>query len=197
MKIYTVFYLFFLGFAVFYQLFAERRVDKASSQNRGKTYFEWTHMLITLTYYTLNMLAVAEYFIIKRKINIWVSFAGLALFLLGLWGRSYAVKTLQKYWSGDIEIRQGHSIIRKGPYAYVRHPAYLSMIIKSTGLCLVPNSYLSLVFLFLCYIPVLLMRMSYEEKILSKEIGEEYLKYKKLVPAFIPFFRKAGKFSGA
>jgi len=39
--------------------------------------------------------------------------------------------------------------------------------------------------------------MTYEEKILSKEIGEEYLKYKKLVPAFIPFFRKAGKFSGA
>ena len=155
MRIFTVYYLCFLGFTVFYQLLAESRADKASSQNRGKTYFEWTHLLITLTYYALNILAIAEYFIAKRKINVWVSLAGIALFALGLWGRSYAIKTLQKYWSGDIEIRQGHGIIREGPYAYVRHPAYLSMIIKSAGLCLVPNSYYSLIFLFLCYMPVL------------------------------------------
>lgn len=184
---FTIFYLVFLFFAILYQIVGEHKVDETGKLEKGEIHFVWTHRLINLTYLCVTVLPVIEYFLFKRKINFTISFAGVIIVILGIWGRNYSIKFLGRYWSGDIEIKNGHRIIKEGPYALMRHPAYLAMILNGVGLCLIPNSYYSLLFTFLCYVPALLARMYLEESIFIKEFGQEYLDYKKEVYAMLPF----------
>src|ERR1051325_19940 len=55
--------------------------------------------------------------------------------LFSLWSRVH----LGKYWSGIITLKEGHKLIRTGPYRIVRHPLYTGFLIgvldrKSTRL---------------------------------------------------------------
>ncbi len=190
MNIYfTVFYIIFLVSAILYQIVVERKVDEAGKSDRSNVYFNWTHLFINLTYFGLLGLPVVEYFLLKKKINPIISIVGVLMVVLGIWGRNYSIKFLGKYWSGDIEIKEDHRIIREGPYAYVRHPAYLSMIMNGLGLCLIPNAYYSLIFAFIIYVPAYIIRIVLEERIFLKELGEKYLNYKREVPALLPFVK--------
>ena len=156
---FTVFYIIFLVSAVVYQILVEHKADEAEKANKGRVYFGWTHLLINLTYLSVIIIPAVEYFLIKRKINPVVSVAGIVLVAGGIWGRNYSIKILGKYWSGDIEARVGHKIVKEGPYAYMRHPAYLAMILNGLGLCLMPNSYYSAVFVFGIYVISFIIRV--------------------------------------
>lgn len=190
MNIYfTAFYIIFLVSALLYQMMVEHKVDEAGKSEKGKVHFVWTHRLINFTYLGVIILPVIEYFLVKRRINPGISLAGVIMVVSGICGRNYSIKFLGRYWSGDIEIKKEHRVIKEGPYAYVRHPAYLSMIMNGIGLCLIPNSYYSLLLAFFCYIPALLLRIYLEETVFVRELGEEYLDYKKEVYALLPFKR--------
>ncbi|TVR41147.1 MAG: isoprenylcysteine carboxylmethyltransferase family protein [Cryomorphaceae bacterium] len=77
-------------------------------------------------------------------------------------------------------------LIRSGFYAYVRHPFYFGVIMILLGLVLLIPSYATLMMLLatMLYLPV---GVALEEKKLIREFGEDYLRYRKEVKAFIPF----------
>jgi len=192
MKIlFSVFYLVFLVFAVIYQIFIEEKTDAREKESKGKIYFHITHRLINISYVSLVFFPPIEYFIIKRQINPFVSILGIVMVYAGILGRNYAIKFLKKYWSGDIEIKHDHKIIKEGPYAYMRHPAYTAMLLNGIGLCLIPNAYYSLILAFVFYVPVILVRIKLEENVLIQKFGSEYLDYKNKKFAFFPFKKKA------
>ncbi len=77
-------------------------------------------------------------------------------------------------------------LIRSGFYAYVRHPFYFGVIMILLGLVLLIPSYATLMMLLatMLYLPV---GVALEEKKLIREFGDDYLRYRKEVKAFIPF----------
>ena len=78
-------------------------------------------------------------------------------------------------------------LVTTGPYAYIRNPMLSGVFILLFGFGVLFNS-ISLVFIFT---PLFILfnyveLKAIEEPELEKRLGENYLKYKKRIPMFIP-----------
>ena len=85
-------------------------------------------------------------------------------------------------------LKEGHRLIRTGPYALARHPIYTGIL---TGLV---GSALALGRLWGLIVLLLLTAMYYfkarsEERLLLTEFGEEYALYLRKVPMLAPIPR--------
>jgi len=73
-------------------------------------------------------------------------------------------------------------LIVKGPYNYVRHPIYLSLILILIGLSAIMRAALSLTLVPLLYVELKLITLYEEKRILKKKFSSEYSSYRKVVP---------------
>jgi len=73
------------------------------------------------------------------------------------------------YASRVIEVEQGQQVISSGPYALVRHPMYLAMIMMMTATPLALGSYWAMLPSVL-FIALLAARAKNEEELLQKEL---------------------------
>lgn len=90
-------------------------------------------------------------------------------------------------WKGIHEAKGG--IVTTGIYAYVRHPQYLGFLLLTFGMNLEWMTFFTV--LLWPIIAVLYYRLAKTEEKYSEELfGDEYVKYKRLVPMFIPRIRK-------
>jgi protein-S-isoprenylcysteine O-methyltransferase Ste14 len=85
--------------------------------------------------------------------------------------------------------REGSGVIRRGVFNAVRHPIYLSELVLYAGLLFLSISLAAafvwgLAALFLHYIS------RYEERLLLARFGEEYARYMRDVPMWIPRLRR-------
>ena len=90
------------------------------------------------------------------------------------------------YLSRTIEVQENQKVIDKGLYKIVRHPMYSVTIFLFLSIPLILGSWYSLI-CFIPYIPVIIVRIINEEKLLEKEL-EGYTDYKKRTKyRLIPF----------
>jgi protein-S-isoprenylcysteine O-methyltransferase Ste14 len=61
---------------------------------------------------------------------------GTILVFLGLAFAIWARAHLGGNWSGAVTVKQGHTLIRSGPYRFVRHPIYTGMLLALAGTAL-------------------------------------------------------------
>src|SRR5579864_9250666 len=61
---------------------------------------------------------------------------GTILVLLGLLFAAWARIHLGGNWSGTVTVKEGHTLITKGPYRFVRHPIYTGMLLALIGTAL-------------------------------------------------------------
>ncbi len=130
--------------------------------------------------------AIAEYFYFNRSINWYALVAGIVVASGSFYLRNLAIKALGKFWSLNVEIRTNHQFIQEGPFRFVRHPAYTSMIMEILAVCVILEAPISLATALILFLPVLRKRIRIEETELTKKFGEAYADYKKRVPALIP-----------
>lgn len=83
------------------------------------------------------------------------------------------------------EIRETPGVIRKGVFKLVRHPIYLSEIILYIGLNILHISIASWGVILIAIIFLHLVSR-HEEKLLQEKFGDDYRKYMKEVPMWIP-----------
>lgn len=87
------------------------------------------------------------------------------------------------------EKRVTPSVIQKSVFGVVRHPIYLSEILVYLGL-LVLNMSLAALGVWIAAIVFLHHMSRYEEKLLIDRFGEEYRRYMRRVPMWIPSIRR-------
>jgi protein-S-isoprenylcysteine O-methyltransferase Ste14 len=58
---------------------------------------------------------------------------GVAICALGLFAAIWSRKTLGDDWSRDVEFKEGHKLVERGPYRFVRHPIYTSHLLMGLG----------------------------------------------------------------
>jgi protein-S-isoprenylcysteine O-methyltransferase Ste14 len=112
--------------------------------------------------------------------------AGLIITVAGLGFAIWARIHLGKNWSGSPAIRSNQTIIRTGPYHFVRNPIYTGILLGVTGTALALGTLWALCTVVLLLVAFLL-KIRVEEQFLTEEFGEEYLRYKREVRALIPF----------
>ncbi len=112
---------------------------------------------------------------------------GIALILLGVAFRWYAIRTLGRYFTRDVAVSANQQVVQNGPYRSIRHPAYSGTFLTMAGVGLAMTNWASLVALLICVLLGHIYRVSVEEKALSQTIGQPYIEYMHRTRRFIPF----------
>lgn len=100
---------------------------------------------------------------------------------LAVWARVH----LGRYWSGMVTLKEGHRLIRTGPYAVVRNPIYTGLLLAVLGSAVVVGN-AGLLLMFVIMLVTFLLKIRAEETLLREAFGAEYDAYahdvKRLVP---------------
>lgn len=144
--------------------------------------FDWLFKLISYYYVLMMFGTVAEYLIIKKAWYIELTVAGVCAFLLALALRLWSIKSLGGSWNtcvlGKVKRKfKPRRLIRRGPYKFLRHPIYLGTIIEALSIPMIFNSYFTLGFVILLYIPILILRAYMEENEMGRIFGKDYARY--------------------
>lgn len=119
----------------------------------------------------------------RAKVAFWdevMDMCGIAFILLGQIIR-ISSRGYKSEYSPD-----GHSLIQGGPYALVRNPMYLGILLIGLGVVLVLFNWWT-ISIFLCVFSLrYLLLILKEEKKLSTMFGRAYQDYRQRVPRFLP-----------
>jgi len=119
-------------------------------------------------------------------IGIPLALVALALMILGVGLRVWAAITLGSYYTTTLTMTEGQKVVTAGPYGWVRHPGYLGEILIWTGFGVLSSNVVAMALLPVMFVAVLLYRISSEEKMLVKELGEDYVQYQHRTRRLIP-----------
>ncbi len=132
---------------------------------------------------------IAEFF--WRHLSLqWVTFVlGWACVLSSFAIRRWAISALGKFWSLHVEIRAQHEFVTRGPFRWLRHPTYFSMMLELLGGGLILNAFYTLAAASLIFVPTLVWRLKVEETALVEKFGAAYREYQRQTPALFPYKR--------
>lgn len=115
----------------------------------------------------------------------WLVALGLALTATGIAFAIWARWHLGKEWSADVTIRQGHRLIRTGPYARIRHPIYTGILVGMLGTALVIGEFRGLAAVALTLFGFW-RKARAEESFLRQEFGADFEEHTRRTGFFLP-----------
>jgi protein-S-isoprenylcysteine O-methyltransferase Ste14 len=108
---------------------------------------------------------------VARTLGVTLTAAGL---LLCIWAR----RTLSERWSDKVALKVDHQLIRRGPYAYLRHPIYSGVLLAIAGTALAIGEWRGLIAFFLLGTNYF-VKAKREEWILAARFGDSFTEYKR------------------
>jgi protein-S-isoprenylcysteine O-methyltransferase Ste14 len=118
--------------------------------------------------------------------SVWFGVVGLVSTVIGIAVAIWARIILGTNWSAVVTIKQGHQIIRRGPYAVIRHPIYSGGLLALLGTAIAFGEIRGLIGFTLIFI-AWWMKSRLEEAFLEEQFGADYTRYKREVKGLIPF----------
>lgn len=115
-----------------------------------------------------------------------ISWFGLFIIIFGLTLRWCAILKLKKYFTVNVAILHDHQLLTSGVYRYIRHPAYLGVIVAFGGMGLALGSYLAMAVLVVPVTLAFLWRIRIEERVLLAAFPESYRSYQRKSWCLIP-----------
>lgn len=147
------------------------------NKKSGTIHASWTLPVLGLGYAAMIVCSILEFVLIRRQVPLGAIIAGWGIILVRMPLKFWAARTLDRYWSPQIEIRDDHLLITSGPYRYLRHPAYFSVILDLIAVPLITGAYGTLATVSLALCGVILCRMYIEEQALLRRFGDAYRAY--------------------
>lgn len=112
--------------------------------------------------------------------------AMLGLFAGGIALRWWAIVALGRFFTVDVAIHDDHELVRRGPFALVRHPSYSGALLALVALSLTFENVASVAGLVVPVTAALVYRIRVEERALAAAFGERWIAYcattKRLIP---------------
>jgi protein-S-isoprenylcysteine O-methyltransferase Ste14 len=110
----------------------------------------------------------------------------LSLGVAGAWLFDRSARALGANWSLVARMRVDHGLVRDGPFARVRHPIYLAMLLMLAALGLGLGHMAGLLIATPVFLVGTAIRVREEERLLRQQFGQAYDDYARVTPAFIP-----------
>jgi protein-S-isoprenylcysteine O-methyltransferase Ste14 len=160
-----------------------------TTRRRESRASRWAYTITLLVGVTLIAWPRLELGILSRPLlpdAPWRFQTALALLLAGLLFTVWARVHLGRNWSGTVTLKEGHELVRTGPYALVRHPIYTGLIIALLGsaiACGEPRALLGLALVVLSFVH----KLRIEGRFMQEVFPGQYERYRATVPALIPF----------
>lgn len=101
----------------------------------------------------------------------------------------WATRHLGKQWRYQAALRADHELVQTGPYRWMRHPIYTSMLgmMLATGFCW--TWWPLFVAAVVCFLAGTEIRVRAEDRLLEDRFAATFVAYRKRVPAYLPFLR--------
>lgn len=112
--------------------------------------------------------------------------AVLAVAWVGIAVRLWAIASLGKFFRGTVHIQQDHEVVRRGPYRWVRHPAYSGILLAVLALTVMVGNVLAWALYALCAFVTFAYRIHVEERTLIQALGPAYSDYAAQTRRLIP-----------
>lgn len=132
-------------------------------------------------------------FVTARFLPDWTALklAGLAVeagsLALAVWAR----RTLGQNWSGPVEIKKDHQLIRNGPYRRLRHPIYTAVLGMAVGTSITIGATAGLIAIAIIVFAYI-RKIRMEEARLREAFGGEYDEYRRETWGLVPGVRYSG-----
>jgi protein-S-isoprenylcysteine O-methyltransferase Ste14 len=117
----------------------------------------------------------------------WIEWMGAIATLAGVLFAIWARYTIGKEWSGEVQIKEDHQLIRSGPYAHIRHPIYTGMLLALTGTAITVGEYRAILGVALFLIGFV-RKAKKEESFLASEFGPAFDEHRRHTGFFLPRF---------
>lgn len=111
---------------------------------------------------------VLEVVLLDRPLVPWLTAAALVVLALATGLRVWALGTLGKAWNVRVVVPDEQAVVTTGPYAWIRHPNYLVVILELAALPLLHGAWLSSLVLSAWNGLVLARRIPTEEAALAR-----------------------------
>ena len=111
---------------------------------------------------------------------------GVILTAAGLGFAIWARIHLGTNWSADVTVKEGHELVRSGPYALARHPIYTGLTLAFLGTAIVIGEWRAVIAMAIA-VASFWYKLTLEERVMTQTFGREYDDYKRQVKALIPF----------
>jgi protein-S-isoprenylcysteine O-methyltransferase Ste14 len=102
---------------------------------------------------------------------------GIGLMLVGIAFRWYSASLLGKYFTFDVAIHSGQTLIEVGPYRYIRHSSYTGALVSLLGFGLALGELGGGVVGVSCLSMAYAYRIPVEEAALASALAETYQQY--------------------
>lgn len=115
---------------------------------------------------------IAEIVVLTRAVNpFWPAL--LAIFILAQALRYWAIRSLGSHWNTRILVMPGAKPVRRGPYAFLKHPNYVAVLIEIAVVPVLLGAYLTAITASLINLFMLRIRIRAEEEA-WREYGKGY-----------------------
>ena len=115
----------------------------------------------------------------------WIAWASIGLTWVGVAVAIWARYCIGEFWSARVTLKEGHRLIRSGPYVFVRHPIYTGMLLACVGTALVVGEWRGVLAVVLL-VTAHWRKALREERLLTSEFGEEYSAYRRSTGFLFP-----------
>ena len=114
--------------------------------------------------------------------------AGFTAAIAGMFISSWARVSLGRYWSDKVILQTEHQLIRRGPYACMRHPLYSGVLLGVLGTALVLGEWRGLL-AFAILLVNYAVKAKREERILAERFGPDFDVHVRSTGFLLPRFR--------
>ena len=111
--------------------------------------------------------------------------AGVAMTWAGILFAIRARVYLGSNWSAVVTVKEGHELMRGGPYRVTRHPIYSGLLLAAAGVAVAADRWQALIGLGLV-LAGFWIKSRKEERWMVERFGAEYQEYRRRTRALIP-----------
>jgi len=113
------------------------------------------------------------------------AWVGVALTAAGVGIAFWARWHLGANWSGVVTLKEGHELIRSGPYRNIRHPIYTGILVAFLGTAVALGEVRGLLAVTIAWLSFY-TKARREESFLTQEFGDRFTEHRRHAGMFLP-----------
>ena len=122
------------------------------------------------------------------------AWVGVVAGAMGFFLRLWAVLVMRERYTRTLLVQDQQSIVRHGPYRFVRHPGYLGSLLCLNGIGVASGNAITAIASVVITCAAYGYRIHVEDAMLIGAFGDSYEEYRRSTGALIPWFaRKAAR----
>jgi len=147
-----------------------------AQHERTTTGGDFTDLVGSLAF--LAVLIAAAIDVGRGSVDGWLDAGfGVAVIALAMMLRQWAVRSLGASFVVRLDVTAEQPLVDGGPYRWIRHPNYSALLAVALGTALSLSSPLAAIVTVTVWLPVTILRIVREERMLLAHFGERYEEY--------------------